>query len=363
MQLINATGNTFVNGNPATQSPGTPLDAAWFNAVQAELVNFIQAAGIAINPADNSQLLKALTANIVGSAPLADTGKVNAYTATNVTPLTAQTLVHGTRQRVTIGTTNTGQSTYAPDGLPAKPILGTRLLPFRGGELVGGLIFDLEYIVNAAVNGGNGAWYVTGGSSAGTQGVPIVSISALPASNIGPVMVSEVAEIWTWSTSAYYTGYRSLDCGNPVFGASSAPSVKHLDLVGGNVSKTAYPGLWGWAQEQGLVVTSASWTAGTHYFVDLGNGNFQLPDLRNQFWRATGTNADTANARVIGSAQPAALANHQHTFTISSNVANPGSGSGGFLVTATGTPNAFVSFVGGSETRPSNISYAPRVHI
>lgn len=295
-------------------------------------------------------------------APVTDTGAVNAYVAANVVPLTAQTLVQGTRQRVLIKTTNTGPSTYAPDDLPPAPILGTRLLPFRGGEVRSGLIFDFEYIVNANINGGNGAWLMKGGADFGSMGIPIVSISALPTSNIGPVMVAEMCEIWTWSNSSYYSGYRSLDCGNPVFGASAAASIRHLDAVGGSVSKAAYPGLWGWAQEQSLVVTSANWAAGTHNFVDNGDGTFKLPDLRNQFFRATGTNADTANARTNGSGQIGSIASHQHTFAISGSVINPGSGSGGFLVVSTGA-NAYVSNVGGSETRPTNVAYAPRLHI
>ncbi|KDB09524.1 hypothetical protein LIG30_1496, partial [Burkholderia sp. lig30] len=123
------------------------------------------------------------------------------------------------------------------------------------------------------------------------------SIAALPTQNVGPILVTEVAEIWTWSASAHFTGYRSQLCGDPLFSARATPLIQHLDAVGGSVSMAAYPGLWGWAQDQGLVVTAANWVAGTHTFVDNGNSTFRLPDLRNQFFRATGTNADTANAR------------------------------------------------------------------
>jgi len=50
----------FTNGNPATLTPATKSDAAWFNAVQDELVNVIEAAGLTLNKLDSTQLLQAL---------------------------------------------------------------------------------------------------------------------------------------------------------------------------------------------------------------------------------------------------------------------------------------------------------------
>ncbi|AOK40848.1 hypothetical protein [Burkholderia vietnamiensis] len=188
----------------------------------------------------------------------------------------------------------------------------------------------------------------------------IYSIAQLPTKNAGPVMVAEVGEIWTWSASACFTGYRSQLCGDPLFSARATPLVQHLDAVGGSVSKAAYPGLWGWAQEQGLVVTAANWLAGTHHFVDNGDGTFRLPDLRNQFFRATGTNADTTNARAIGSDQDDSFKSHNHGITVSYTAAAGGVGNliGGSTISATAIASA-----GGSETRGQNVAYAPRIHI
>ncbi|CAN0622131.1 protein of unknown function [Burkholderia multivorans] len=189
------------------------------------------------------------------------------------------------------------------------------------------------------------------------------SIAQLPTKNVGPVMVAEVGEIWTWSESAHFTGYRSQLCGDPLFSARAAPLVQHLDAVGGSVSKAAYPGLWGWAQDQALVVTAASWVAGAHNFVDNGDGTFRLPDLRNQFFRAIGTNADTANARALGSGQIDALRAHQHGMPYQlwdthsgTSGGMSGSGSSGYAAQVTNS-------AGGTETRPVNTAYAPRIHI
>lgn len=89
---------------------------------------------------------------------LTDTGAANAYTATN-TP--ALTVLPGTgyTQRVNIAHANTGPSTYAPDGLTAKPIFGLGLQPLQGGELPVGIAV-LMYLVQAGVNSGNGAWII-----------------------------------------------------------------------------------------------------------------------------------------------------------------------------------------------------------
>ncbi|MBB3004349.1 hypothetical protein FHX57_006731 [Paraburkholderia tropica] len=89
---------------------------------------------------------------------LTDTGAANAYTATN-TP--ALTILPGTgyTQRVNIAHANTGASTYAPDGLAAKPIYGLGLQPLQGGELPVGVVI-LMYLVQAGVNSGNGAWII-----------------------------------------------------------------------------------------------------------------------------------------------------------------------------------------------------------
>ncbi|MBN4679307.1 hypothetical protein HUS73_00890 [Pandoraea nosoerga] len=187
----------------------------------------------------------------------------------------------------------------------------------------------------------------------------------MPQQNVGPIVVLEASEVWVWSTSAYFTGYRSPLCGRPLDGHTTVPLASEVDAVGGTLSKTAYAGLWGYAQENGLVVPAASWTSGMHKFVDLGGDNFRCPDLRNQFRRYTGTDADTANARTLGSTQAHALASHSHPMPIpaynSNQLFNPGANS--TVYQGLGPPNSATSATGGSETRPLNTAYAPRLHI
>jgi hypothetical protein len=97
---------------------------------------------------------------------LPDTGTANAYAAANPSPLTALPTSSGLIQRINVAHANTGASTFAPDGLTAKPVYGLGLQPLQGGELVVNGIATLLYVVASSVNGGNGAWVLlecTGG--------------------------------------------------------------------------------------------------------------------------------------------------------------------------------------------------------
>lgn len=134
----------------------------------------------------------------------------------------------------------------------------------------------------------------------------VYSILQVPTTNVGPaIIVTEAGEIWPWVTTAHFTGYRSPLCGRPLDGHTTAPAAHEIDAVGGTLSKAAYARLWAYARENNLVVTQAVWNSniGAHYFVDTGADTFRVPDLRNMFRRYSGTDADTANARALGSRQ------------------------------------------------------------
>lgn len=208
------------------------------------------------------------------------------------------------------------------------------------------------------------------------------SITALPTVNVGPILVKEVCEVWAWSTSAYFTGYRSPLCGRPMDGHTVVPLASEIGAVGGTLSKATYAGLWGYAQENGLVLTQANWTTniGGHYFVDVDAGNFRVPDLRNMFRRFTGTDADTAGARALGSQQLDALQNITGNFAdLLGGVARGATGafnmtSPGGAASITGSASTFANGVSfdfnasrvartSTETRSRNTAYVPRIHI
>lgn len=57
-----AVSGAFVPGNPGIGQPATKFSADWCNAVQSELVNLVEGAGLTLNPANNAQVLQAVGA-------------------------------------------------------------------------------------------------------------------------------------------------------------------------------------------------------------------------------------------------------------------------------------------------------------
>lgn len=194
----------------------------------------------------------------------------------------------------------------------------------------------------------------------------IFPIANLPTQDRGPIIVTECAEVWVWTSSAYYTGYRSILCGRPLDGHTALPLTSEVDAIGGLVAKVGgYAGLWGYAQEQGLVKTEAVWQAnrGSHWFSDYSPTQFRLPDLRDTFRRFAGTNADSGGARGMGSAQAQAIQQHMHSvaFRISPNRVEAVTGIQAWaLLDGSGLTT---DGVGGAETRPRNVAFHPRIHI
>lgn len=153
-----------LNGFSSGTAKSAQLNKAWR---QSSIISAMVAQFIADQSGQNAvddgtintlkaNLLLAIRATVRQATILNDTGAVNAYAATNNPALTALPAT-GYSQRVSIATANTAASTYAPDGLTAKPIYGPSLQPLQGGEIPVGVI-QLMYLVQAGVNGGNGAW-------------------------------------------------------------------------------------------------------------------------------------------------------------------------------------------------------------
>jgi hypothetical protein len=148
----------FTDGNPATGIAPTILPAEFMNMVMMEILGVLSAGGVTPSKSNFTQLTTAIRAVNKQSTILTDTGAANIYAAANTPALTALPAT-GYSQRLNIAHANTGASTYAPDGLTAKPIYGLGLQPLQGGELPVGIAV-LMYLVQSGVNGGNGAWII-----------------------------------------------------------------------------------------------------------------------------------------------------------------------------------------------------------
>jgi hypothetical protein len=226
---------------------------------------------------------------------------------------------------------------------------------------------------------------VSGLQAALDSRIPVVALASLPTTNVGPVFVTERQEIWVWATSAYFTGYRSPQCGAVEFGHTVNPLPYQIDAIGQTVLKTAQPRLVAYAQENGLLVASAAWAAGTLQYADLGT-QIRLPDLRNMFVRFTGTDVDTANARTMGSRQADAMQNVTGRIQARSSISAFGAligASGAFVIhgKSEGTNSAPLAHDAGitngdavsfdtsrvvrssTETRASNVALSPRLHV
>ncbi|MFJ2527136.1 hypothetical protein [Pseudomonas helmanticensis] len=179
---IGLVGGKFADEDPTAGTPGSLIPAQWGNAVTDEILKVIVGAGLVPNENNNTQLEAAIRSISKQPVVLASAGAANAYTATNSPALTSIPTRY--IQSISISNANTGPSTFAPDGLPAKPIYGLGLQPLQGGELpVGACV--LMYLVQAGVNSGSGAWiiiYAPGGASQivkGTKTNHAVNLSQL----------------------------------------------------------------------------------------------------------------------------------------------------------------------------------------
>ena len=172
----------FSNGNPTTGLGATVLTADYMNMVMLELLNVVKAGGISPSKTTYDQVLSAIKRIGQNTIVLADTGIANAYSAANPTALAASTWLDGVVQAVKIAHTNTGASTYSPDGLTAIPIYGLGLQPLQGGEMVVGGTAILMRTTIAGVNSGNPVCVLMEGAGGAQQTAAATALQHAPQS-------------------------------------------------------------------------------------------------------------------------------------------------------------------------------------
>ncbi|PTT96390.1 hypothetical protein DBR45_44035, partial [Pseudomonas sp. HMWF031] len=143
----------FTEGSPSAGVPSTLIKAAWLTTVQRELIAVLAAANITPTVDDDDQLAEAITSLIRanGSGYVADTGTANTYLAVYPQPVTA--LVDGMVLKFKAKTANTGASTFKPNGLAAKPIVGGAHAALQGGEIAANGDVWLQF--NSSLGGGS----------------------------------------------------------------------------------------------------------------------------------------------------------------------------------------------------------------
>ena len=170
----------FSNGNPTTGLGATVLTADYMNMVMLELLNVVKAGGISPSKTAYDQVLSAIKRIGQNTVVLPDSGTTNTYAASNPVPLVASTWVDGVVQAVRVAHTNTGASTYSPDGLTAIPIYGLGLQPLQGGEIAAGGTAILMHATILNVNGGNPVCLLMECAGGAQQTAPATALQHAP---------------------------------------------------------------------------------------------------------------------------------------------------------------------------------------
>ena len=134
---------------------------------------------------------------------------------------------------------------------------------------------------------------------------------------------------------------------------------------GALLSRTEYGNLWKFANDRGLVVTEAQWSAGLYGLYSVGNGSttFRIPDLRGVVIRGLDDGRGFDGGRVLGSYQGDAFGAHKHTSGVrtsnniyGTNGTASGTQSGIDVNGSSNRASPYTSTDGGTETRPKNIA-------
>lgn len=131
----------FTDGDLVSGVEPTIVPAHFLNALMLEMLSVLAAADIVPDKAQYGQLASAIKAIVQAPAGnyAIDAGTPNAYAAAYTPAVTDR--VDGLTLKFRATTSNTGATTFAPNGLGAKPILGGAHAALQGGEIVaGGLV-------------------------------------------------------------------------------------------------------------------------------------------------------------------------------------------------------------------------------
>lgn len=155
----------FVDEDTATGRVGSLVPASWGNGVTQEILGVIEAAGVAPAEGDNTQLQAAIGKLFQSGKNLyaVDTGSANTYACNYSPAITA--LTDGMVVKFKAKTANTGASTFSPNGLPARAIVGGAHSALQGGEI--GALSEIWLQYHASISGGS--WVMVAGSGGAAQ--------------------------------------------------------------------------------------------------------------------------------------------------------------------------------------------------
>lgn len=381
---------SFKNRTSPAAKDGSYLEKDWANDKEGFFQSLIAVAGITpsgiADKVGASQYYDALLSVLYAAARktpvLPDTGTAGIYKAAN-TPALTELPSTGYMQRVKIANLNPGASTYSPDGLAARPIYGLGLQPLQGGELPAGVAV-LMYLVQAGINGGNGAWIIVE-SLGGASQIPPATQSQ-HALQLGQAMtlLSQPGKVDWFATMSPPSGYLAASgtavsrttyatlfaaitaqvTGTVTSGSKSISSVDSPQAmwVGMPISGPGIPaGATITAVGASTITLSANATATSTTTVAIcpfgvgdGSTTFNVPDGRGCAPRGWDGTAGRDPGRVFGSYQGDTFPVHTHPFGAPAIVQG---GSGTTVIQGgTGSGASTGAAGSGSETRMKNLA-------
>ena len=129
---------------------------------------------------------------------------MTAYTASNPVPMPASPTTNGIVQQLLVDATNTGSSTYAPDGLGAAPIFGLGGEPLQGDEMVANGIATLVSYIGPLMNAGALCWILVDCAGGAEQIAPATQSQHA-------VQLGQVANLTTGGRLTRTTVYTLID--------------------------------------------------------------------------------------------------------------------------------------------------------
>jgi len=391
----------YTQGQPGSGVDATMITADWLNTIQRELVNVVLGGGLAINPVDDSQVLKAIraiqvasiqeaVASLVASSPAAlDTLNELAQALGN-DPNFATTMTTALSGKASKATTLAGygiadaftktETTNAINSAIQIPLvevntskslvaaeLGLVLIDASAGALTvelpdansalgvrGVVVRRVDNTINRLVIKAAGSNKIKFHTHLNAAGYPFFVLMGA-----GDYWHLRSDGKGNWIPIARLDGTA---LGRPVFETTTVLNPGgHAPLGNALFIRADWPWLWDHAQQSGMLTTEAArggmeggWTTGD------GATTFRSPDPRGKFFRPLDESAGIDPGRPAGSYRLDDFKSHAH-YAPSAGYGTQAMG-GGSITYATPTGGS-TGAAGGAETVPKNIAYPGRIKV
>jgi len=332
----------FVDENPATGQPGSLIPAAWANALMAELLGVIKAAGIVPSEDDNAQLLHAIQSMALSdfkkSVRCATTGPI---ALSGLQTIDGVALAAGDRVLVKdqatasqnwIYVVSAGAWVRAQDADESAECAPGHMIPVQAGTANKLTVWQLTNTDTPVVGDTALAFRVV----IGKQG------STLADYGIGDAYTK--AQTYSQAqVDALLKNVNTMPIGSILPMPMATVPAGFLELDGSPQSIAAYPAL-------AAYLGTAYNTGGE------ATGFFRLPDYRGEFLRGWSHGRDVDAGRALGSWQDSQNAEHTHKYGKTHSTSYGLSNTGIKGVEPSDQVQYETASSGGSEARPRNIS-------